>query len=163
MAAIRKVPLIITGGEDGKTSPLVVFSKDSSSTTSIGVYSIATREGEGKQAELASWDAAQRVYYDRLKPRTVALGRDLDVLQHRLSGLPGEEPGVREAGITPLLPQPVHHPGREQGLPQLPGLFATPGHDEEGTRGGRGRTRTVAEHADTSNSPGMPCEDPGQS
>ncbi|KAH6946687.1 hypothetical protein HPB50_014554 [Hyalomma asiaticum] len=103
MAAIRKAPLIIAGGEGGETSPLVVFSKDSSSTTAIGVYNIATTEGEGKQAELASWDAAQRVDYDRLKPRTVALGRDLDVLQHRLSGLAGEEPGVVEAGVPPLL------------------------------------------------------------
>ncbi|KAH6946380.1 hypothetical protein HPB50_013204 [Hyalomma asiaticum] len=129
MAAIRKVPLIITGDEDGKTSPLVVFSKDSSSTTAIGVYNIATTEGEGKQVELASWDAAQRVDYDRLKPRTVALGRDLDVLQHRLSGLPGEEPGVGQAPVAPLLPQPVQHPGGEQEPSELPALCATSGHD----------------------------------
>ncbi|KAH6945958.1 hypothetical protein HPB50_010927 [Hyalomma asiaticum] len=114
MAAIRKVPLIITGGEGGETSPLVVFSKDSSSKTASGVCNIATTEGEGKQVELASWDAAQRVDIDRLKPRTVALGRDLDVLQHRLSRLAGEEPGVGEAGVAPLLPQPARHHGGEQ-------------------------------------------------
>ncbi|KAH6946377.1 hypothetical protein HPB50_013201 [Hyalomma asiaticum] len=134
MAAIRKVPLITAGGEDGETSPLVVFSKDSSSTTAIGVYNIATTEGEGKQVELASWDAAQRVDYDRLKPRTVALGRDLDVLQHRLSGLPGEEPGVGEAPVAPLLPQPVHHPGGEQGPSRLNPYGARHSHGEEAAR-----------------------------
>ncbi|KAH6946376.1 hypothetical protein HPB50_013200 [Hyalomma asiaticum] len=113
----------------GRRLPLSSSARIPSSTTAIGVYNIATTEGEGKQAELASWDAAQRVDYDRLKPRTVALGRDLDVLQHRLSGLPGEEPGVGEAPVVPLLPQPVQHPGGEQGPFELPALCATPGHD----------------------------------
>ncbi|KAH6947398.1 hypothetical protein HPB50_018553 [Hyalomma asiaticum] len=135
MAATRKVPLIITGGEGGETSPLVVFSKYSSSTTAIGVYNIATTEGEGKQVELASWDAAQRVDYDRLKPRTVALGRVLDVLQHRLSRLAGEERGIREAGVPPQLPQPVHHPGGEQEPRGLNPYGARHSHGEKAARG----------------------------
>ncbi|KAH6946381.1 hypothetical protein HPB50_013205 [Hyalomma asiaticum] len=134
VAAFRKVPVMNTGGEGGETSPLV-FGKDSSLKTAIGVYNIATTKGEGKQVELASWDAAQRVGYDRLKPRTVALGRVLDVLQHRLSGLAGEEPGVMEAGVPPLLPQPVHHPGGEQGPCGLNSFGAKPGHGEEAARG----------------------------
>ncbi|KAH6946684.1 hypothetical protein HPB50_014551 [Hyalomma asiaticum] len=141
MAAIRKVPVIMTGSEGGETSPFV-FDKDSSSKTAIGVYNIGTTQGEGQQVELASWDAAQRVGYDRLKPRTVALGRDLVVLQHRLSGLAGEEPGVVEAGVPPLLPQPVHHPGGEQGSCGLNPSGASHSHDEEAARGVGGTTHS---------------------
>ncbi|XP_049517025.1 uncharacterized protein LOC125942826 [Dermacentor silvarum] len=60
----------------------------------------------------------RQVDYDRLRPVVVlGDGRAPDALQHRLARLPGEQPGVGEAGGTPLLPQRAYHPCREDGEP----------------------------------------------
>ncbi|KAH6947694.1 hypothetical protein HPB50_020735 [Hyalomma asiaticum] len=134
MASIRKIPLVITGGEGGKTSPLTVFSNDSCSATASGVYNVTATNADGNHLELASWDAEQQEDYGLLKPLSHSRRR-LDVLQHRLSLFFGGESEVADAGDVPPLPQPVHHPRGEQDTPRLPAYGAAPGHDEEGRRG----------------------------
>ncbi|KAH6947691.1 hypothetical protein HPB50_020732 [Hyalomma asiaticum] len=68
MASIRKIPLVITGGEGGKTSPLTVFSNDLCSATASGVYNVTATNADGNHIELASWDAERQEDYGRLKP-----------------------------------------------------------------------------------------------
>ncbi|XP_052254143.1 ras-like GTP-binding protein RHO [Dreissena polymorpha] len=71
MAAIRKKLVIVGDGACGKTSLLIVFSKDQfpqNYVPTVFENYVADIEVDGKKVELALWDKAVHEYYDRLRP-----------------------------------------------------------------------------------------------
>ncbi|KAG5886506.1 hypothetical protein JTB14_014689 [Gonioctena quinquepunctata] len=80
MVAIRKKLVVVGDGACGKTSLLIVFSKDEFPEVhrpTVFENYVADIEVEGKQVELSLWDTAGQEDYDRLRPLSYP---DTDVL-----------------------------------------------------------------------------------
>ncbi|KAL1478964.1 hypothetical protein MTO96_015956 [Rhipicephalus appendiculatus] len=66
MAAVRKIPLIIRGGQGGKTCAVIIFSKELFSVTGIAVYYAGNINGN--QEDLTARDTAGKEDYKLLRP-----------------------------------------------------------------------------------------------
>uniref|UniRef100_G1TGR0 Ras homolog family member C n=1 Tax=Oryctolagus cuniculus TaxID=9986 RepID=G1TGR0_RABIT len=71
MAALRKKLVVVGAGACGKTSPLVVFSRDhfpEEYVPTVFENYVADVEVDGRRVELALWDTAGQEEHDRLRP-----------------------------------------------------------------------------------------------
>ncbi|XP_008251117.3 transforming protein RhoA [Oryctolagus cuniculus] len=71
MAALRKKLVVVGAGACGKTSLLVVFSRDhfpEEYVPTVFENYVADVEVDGRRVELALWDTAGQEEYDRLRP-----------------------------------------------------------------------------------------------
>ncbi|KAH6946200.1 hypothetical protein HPB50_012133 [Hyalomma asiaticum] len=159
MASIKRIPLIITGCERGKTSPLIVFGKESSSTAASDVNYVIAINADGCQVELTSWEAGRHEDYDRWKPLSHA---DMILTCFSIDSPDSLEESPQSGrpvlsnhslSLSIILVGNKNRPNFLLTVPYPPTTKKDHMALDEGC--------TIAKDADASGSPGMPCLDPG--